>query len=82
MNIELLKGAMIHQTVQVTSIKEPDQRTASSFIALTMRDRCFNMRRMMSYLRKVNILFLVLMWIMKPPDIISFSDNRMLTVWE
>ena len=61
MNIELFEGAMILKTVQVTSTKEPDQGTASSFIVLTMRDRCFNMRRMMSYLRKVNILFLVLM---------------------
>ena len=56
MNIELFEGAMIPQTVQVTSTKEPDKGTALSLLALTMRDRCFNRRRMMSCLRKVNFV--------------------------
>ena len=53
--------------VQATSTKEPNQATASLFIALTMRDKHFNRRRMMYYLRKVNVLFAVLMIIVIIP---------------
>ena len=51
---------MIPIGVQVTSTKELDQGTASSFIALNMRHKHFNRRMIMSYLRKVNVLFAVL----------------------
>ena len=61
LNYNFFAGVRLPIDVQVTSTKEPDQGTVSSFIAWTMRDKHFNRRSMMFYLRKVNVSFPVLM---------------------